>query len=330
MEVGLTEFVRIADESSVGESRRTAVALGRRLGFDETRVGELALLATEASRNVLLHGGGGQIIVVGTLDGDQPLARILAIDSGPGIADVTRAMDDGYSTGGTMGAGLGAMKRIATRFELFTGAAGTIVMMEIGSNPAKCGLPIAGIVVPYPGEQVCGDGWACECFADRIFVLLTDGLGHGWGASEAAQEAIGTFRRHTDKSPAAVLGFVHDALRKTRGAVAAVAEIRPGEGKLVYAGVGNISAVLIQGSGSRSLMSHNGTLGTAVPRIQELQFDWPAKGILVLHSDGVQTRWDLASYAGLGTRHPAVIAAALLRDFRRERDDASVVVIKGL
>jgi hypothetical protein len=255
---------------------------------------------------------------------------VLAIDRGPGIADVTRAMDDGYSTGGTMGAGLGAMKRIASRFELFTGSTGTIVMLEIGSKPAHCGLPIAGIVLPFPGERVCGDGWACECFADRILVLLTDGLGHGWGASEAAQEAIGTFRRHSDKGPGAVLGFVHDALRKTRGAVAAVAEIRHAEGKLLYAGVGNISAVLIQGNTSRSLMSHNGTLGTAVPRIQELQFDWPANGILVLHSDGVQTRWDLSSYAGLVSRHPALIAAALLRDFRRERDDASVVVIKGL
>lgn len=326
----MTEFVRVTDESSVGESRRAAVALGRRLGFDETRAGELALLVTEASRNVLLHGGGGQIIIAGTLDGDHSLARVLAIDSGPGIADVTRAMDDGYSTGGTMGAGLGAMKRIASRFELFTGSTGTIVMLEIGSNPAKCELPIAGIIVPYPGEQVCGDGWACECFADRILVLLTDGLGHGWGASEAAQEAIGTFRRNSDKSPAAVLGLVHDGLRKTRGAVGAVAEIRIGEGKLLFAGVGNISAVLIQGSASRSLMSHNGTLGSVVPRIQELQFDWPANGILVLHSDGVQTRWDLASYAGLAARHPAVIAAALLRDFRRERDDASVVVIKGL
>jgi hypothetical protein len=48
-----------------------------------------------------------------------------------------------------------------------------------------------------------------------------------------------------------------------------------------------------------------------------------------MHSDGVQTRWDLTAYAGLGARHPAVIGGALLRDFRRQRDDAGVIVIKA-
>ncbi len=51
--------------------------------------------------------------------------------------------------------------------------------------------------------------------------------------------------------------------------------------------------------------------------------------MLVLHSDGLHTRWDLAAYPGLAARHPAIIGGALLRDFRRQRDDASVVVIKA-
>jgi anti-sigma regulatory factor (Ser/Thr protein kinase) len=330
MEVTLTEYVPVTDQSSIGEARRVAVVMGQRLRFDETRTGELSLLATEVSRNVLIHGGGGQVILTGAIAGGRPLARILAIDRGPGIADLDRAMSDGYSTAGTMGAGLGAIKRIASSFEIFTGPSGTVVLLEIGSSLTCCGLPVAGIAVPYPGERVCGDGWACACFADRTLVLLVDGLGHGLGAFEAAQDAIATFRLHTDKSPGAILGYVHDALRKARGAVAAVAEIRPGTGKLVYAGVGNISGVLLQGPTSRGLMSHNGTLGVAAPRIQELHFDWPTNGILILHSDGVQTRWDLATYAGLVSRHPAVIGGILFRDFRRERDDASIVVIKGV
>ena len=76
-------------------------------------------------------------------------------------------------------------------------------------------------------------------------------------------------------------------------------------------------------------MSHSGTLGLATAKIQEFQMDWPADAILVMHSDGLQTRWDLSSYSGLLARHPAVIGAALLRDFRRQRDDASVVVVKA-
>lgn len=329
MEVALTELVSVTDLSSVGEVRRSATTMGRRLGFDETRTGELALLATEVSRNVLIHGGGGQVVLAGLRDGRSALQRIVAIDKGPGIADVSRAMSDGYSTAGTMGAGLGAMRRMANEFEIFTSNRGTIVMLGVGETHRDSGLQVAGFAVPYPGERVCGDGWFCHSEPDRTVALLVDGLGHGWGASEAAREAVETFQKNVHLAPADLIGTIHDALRKTRGAVASVVEIRPSEGKLRYAGVGNISAVLLAGNSSKSLVSHNGTLGVRISRVQEFSFVWPPDGILVMHSDGVQTRWDLGAYAGLLARHPAVIGAALLRDFRRERDDASLVVLKA-
>lgn len=329
MEVALTELVSVTDSSSVGQVRRAAAAMGQRLGLDETRNGELALLATEASRNVLVHGGGGQVVLSGLKNGRGPLVRIVAMDRGPGIPDVARALHDGYSTAGTMGAGLGAMKRIAAEFEIFTGRHGTIVLLGIGETEGDHEMRTAGVAVPFPGEHVCGDGWICHREPDRAVALLIDGLGHGWGAADAAQEAIATFRKNLQLTPADLLGTIHDALRKTRGAVAAVAEIRPKERKLTYSGVGNISSVLISPDSSRSLVSHNGTLGATVSRMQEFQFDWPRDGMLIMHSDGLQTRWDLGAYPGLTSKHPAVIAGVLLRDFRRQRDDASVIVIKA-
>lgn len=329
MEVALTEHIPVTDTSSVGAVRRAALTLGHKLGFDEARGGELALLATEASRNVLIHGGGGQVIVAGTKNGGGPRARILAMDSGPGIRDIPRAMGDGYSTSGTMGGGLGAMKRMASNFEIFSGPGGTIVFLEIGEENRESDLQIAGVAVPYPGERVCGDGWISHTEAGRTTVILADGLGHGFGAAEAAREAIGTFQKNLHLCPRDMLEAVHDALRKTRGAVAAVVEIRPQDGVLKYAGVGNISATLKGANSSRSLMSHNGTLGVAASHIQELRFEWPPDAILVVHSDGLQTRWDLGSYAGLAAKHAAIIGGALLRDFRRQRDDASVVVVKA-
>jgi serine/threonine protein phosphatase PrpC len=190
-------------------------------------------------------------------------------------------------------------------------------------------LQIAGVAVPLPGERFCGDAWDFHATPERTLVLLADGIGHGREASEAAHEAIAAFREHVDLRPGEILGYVHDALGKTRGAVAAIAEIRPNQKSLVYAGVGNISAVLLSAGASRSLVSHNGTLGMTAPRIQEFRVDWPADAVLILHSDGLQSRWDLSPYAGLLARHPAVIAGAMLRDFRRQRDDASAVVIKA-
>lgn len=329
MEIAVSEWIPISDVSSVGEARRRALLVAQRLGFDETRAGELALLATESSRNVLVHGGGGELVVSGIAGDGHQVARILALDKGPGIANLAQAMTDGYSTAGTMGGGMGAMKRLATVLEIFTGSSGTILLLELGKAAAPNKLLIGGVAVPYPNERFCGDAWSCHSSSDRLKVLLVDGLGHGQDAANAAREAVNAFHKRVELRPGELLGVLHDALKKTRGAVAAIAEIRPQENALTYAGVGNISAVLLSGRGSRSLVSHNGTLGMVMSRTQEFKVDWSPDTVLVLHSDGLQSRWDLSGYAGLMGRHPALIGAALLRDFRRMRDDASVVVVKA-
>ena len=329
MEVAFTEHIPITDASSVGEARRRGLLLADRLGFSATKSAEFGLLITEVSRNVLLHGGGGQTILTGAKNGHGAIGRILALDSGPGIADITKAMSDGYSTSGTMGGGLGAMRRIANSVEVFTGRSGTIVLLEVGAASAPDGLQIAGMAVPYPGERFCGDGWTYHRTPERTLILLVDGLGHGLAASEASDEAIVQFRKHVARNPGEILSYVHEGLKKTRGAVAAVAEIHSAEKQLTYAAVGNIAASIFSQNGSKSLVSHSGTLGLASPPIQEFRVEWPDDAILIMHSDGLQTRWDLSSYSGLLARHPAVIGGALLRDFRRHRDDASVVVVKA-
>jgi anti-sigma regulatory factor (Ser/Thr protein kinase) len=330
VEIVFSEAVPITDASGVGEARRKGQWAAERLGMDEIKSGELALLVTEMSRNILIHGGGGEAIIMGSKNDHGAVAGILALDNGPGIADVARAMADGYSTGGTMGSGMGAMQRITSSLEVFTGHHGTIVFGEIGDPGPSNALQVAGIAIPHKGERACGDAWACEKNSERTLLALIDGLGHGWEAAEAAQEAANSFRKNQARSPGEILSYMHDALRKTRGAAAGVCEIRPAEGTLTYAGVGNTAAVVLSHKISRSLVSHNGTLGMTIPRIQEFRVEWPKDGILIMHSDGVKSRWDLSSYSGLLARHAAVIGGALIRDFRRERDDSSVVVVKAV
>ena len=244
MEIAFTDWIPVSDASSVGAARRMAISVASRLGFDETQSGTLALLAAEASRNILVHGGGGQVVFSGIQEDDTTIARILAIDKGKGIANMAEAMCDGFSTAGTMGGGLGAMKRMATKLDIFTGRNGTVVMIELRKPDSReieshRKLQIAGFAVRIPGERVCGDSWFSHQTPHRTVILLADGLGHGWGTSEATRKAVATFRQRAEFSPGLILGYVHDALRKTRGAVAAVAEIRPAEGALIYAGVGN-------------------------------------------------------------------------------------------
>lgn len=329
MEINFSSCIPITDESSVGEARRTGLLAAQRVGLDDVKAGQFALLATEVCRNVLRHGGGGEAIITSHNNGNGPVGRIVALDRGSGIQDITKALDDGYSTGGTLGMGLGSMKRNARCFEIFTAQTGTIVFLEVGEKSATR-LEIAGLALPYPGERVCGDAWAYHESPERTLIFLADGLGHGIHAADAADEAVKLFRKHVERAPAAILSYVHDGLKKTRGAAAAVAEIVHGTQSLTYAGVGNTAAVILSRRVSRSLVSHNGTLGMLAPRFQEFRVPWPDDGILVMHSDGVQTKWDLSLYPGMLARHAAIISGVLLRDFRRTRDDASVVVAKAI
>jgi len=327
--MNLSTIVPITDATSVGEARRAGMATAERLGFDETRCGEFALLASEVSRNVLLHGGGGQTIIQGHKNGSGPVAQILALDKGPGIANLAKAMGDGYSTAGTMGAGLGAMKRIADSLEIFSGSQGTVVFLEFDSHEKGSALQVAGVAVPYPGEFFCGDAWVCIKRGDQTLILLADGLGHGREAAEASNEAVKTFHKYAERGPAQILSYVHDALKKTRGAAAAIACIDTRDKSVTYCGVGNTACVVLGAGSSRSLVSHNGTLGATTPRLQEFRVEWPEQGILIMHSDGLLSRWDLSPYPGILSRHAAVIGGVLLRDFRRQRDDSSVVVVKA-
>jgi hypothetical protein len=181
---------------------------------------------------------------------------------------------------------------------------------------------------PLRGEEECGDGWGIRRFADSLTLMVVDGLGHGVLAAEAAHEADRVLAQAKDISPEPLLKDVHDALRKTRGAAVAIAKINPEKGLLTFSGVGNVSASIVSSGVSRSMASHNGTVGHQMQRLQEFTYPWNAESILIMHSDGLGTRWDLERYPGIWSKHPSIIAAILHRDFCRGRDDVTVLVAK--
>jgi serine phosphatase RsbU (regulator of sigma subunit) len=158
-------------------------------------------------------------------------------------------------------------------------------------------------------------------------ILVVDGLGHGADAQVAAARAVEIFeiQRGTVSEG---LESIHRALRATRGAAAAIADIDVPRRTLQYAGIGNISGAILGRDGTRNLVSHNGTLGHTVHRIQEFSYELPAGALLVMTSDGLKTRWTLDGYPGLLRRDPTVIAAILFRDFERGRDDATALVAR--
>src|SRR5262249_21278996 len=134
---------------------------------------------------------------------------------------------------------------------------------------------------------------------------------------------------HSQAEPEAVVQACHAALARTRGAALAVARVAPNAQRGAFAGVGNIVARVEGSTANRHLASYNGTVGHNLQRVREFAFPWPTGALLVMHSDGLGTHWDLAAYPGLSARHPALIAGVLYRDYDRGRDDVSVVVLRN-
>ena len=183
------------------------------------------------------------------------------------------------------------------------------------------------VSVPYPGETECGDGWAVMSRPTVLRLLVVDGLGHGVSAAEAARAAVEAFQLGRDDTPTASMARIHDGLRHTRGAAAAVGEVDLSGGVVTFCGVGNIAGLIASGDGERHLVTHNGTVGHDARRMQLFSYPWPKGSMLLLHSDGLTTHWRTGDYPGLLACHPAVAAAVLYRDFRRSRDDATVLVV---
>ena len=309
-------------------------AAARALGFADKDTGNLALVVTEAATNLVKHAVGGQLLWR-ALECDHGAGlEILALDRGPGIPNVGECLRNGYSTAGSPGTGLGAIVRLATEFDIYSlPGKGTALLARLwsgrlsGSRPASA-LELGVVCLAKPGEQICGDGWTQVAQADRQVLLLADGLGHGLDAAAAAQAAVQVLREHPALAPAALIEAAHAALRSTRGAALAAAELNPGQQAVRFAGVGNIAGVVFNAGSRRHLVSHNGTVGHTLRKVQEFSVPWSPGALLILHSDGLATHWDLTAYPGLVGRDPSLIAGVLYRDYTRGRDDVTVLVLK--
>jgi anti-sigma regulatory factor (Ser/Thr protein kinase) len=327
-------YFSVADPSAVAGARRAATSLAEMLGFGQSEAGKVALVVTEAATNLVKHAVKGQLLL-------RPLERdgvagleVLTLDSGPGVANVGECLRDGHSTAGSPGTGLGAMARLAAEFDIHSvPGKGTALVAQLWARSPLRGLPppleVGAVCLPKPGEEACGDAWAVTRHGQLCRVTVADGLGHGPDAAAASLAAVEVARRQPALAPAALIEAMHGALRPTRGAALGVAELDlAAGGEVRFVGVGNIAGAAVAPGGDRHFVSHSGIVGHEMRRVQEFTYPWGRDALLVLHSDGLATRWDLSAYPGLVSRHPALVAGVLYRDFVRGRDDVTVVVVR--
>jgi hypothetical protein len=252
------------------------------------------------------------------------------------MANFSECLRDGFSTAGTAGTGLGAVKRASQVFSSHSQVGiGTALLSEVWAKaPAphpgrrwECGA----VNVAKPPEPVCGDAWAEQHpRPEAIRVIIADGLGHGEFAAEASRKAVEAFALFRALELPELLVRMHEALRSTRGAAVSIAELDLARELVSYIGVGNISASIVTPGTSTSLVSMNGTLGHQYRTARLFTYPWPRGATFLMASDGLKTHWDLNRYAGLFERPASLIAGALYRDYVRGSDDATVLAVRPL
>ncbi|MFJ3714559.1 SpoIIE family protein phosphatase [Streptomyces sp. NPDC090057] len=334
--------IPVHDSTRVRDVRVAAEAASAVAGLGQERTAAAALVATELATNLLRHADGGRMVLnlVDGPAGGAPSVQLCSLDRGPGIADVGTALRDGFSTAeGSLGAGLGSCRRLANAFHLYSAAgSGTVAAARVDQEAGRTGAPArdeppaGGITVALDQAEHSGDSWGWVRSGPLVTLLLADGLGHGAKAAHASTAAVEELRAAAHLPPVEMLRRLHTALRRTRGAAAVVAQLDTERRELRFAGVGNAGARLRTGDTWTSLVSHPGIVGAYFPaRVPLRTMPWHADSLLVLHSDGLPSRWSPPDDPVLLARDPTVVAATILRDAsspaRPVRDDTSVAVL---
>jgi anti-sigma regulatory factor (Ser/Thr protein kinase) len=325
--------VGVNDPSGVAEARRAATDLAGRAGFTDVETGKLALIVTELSTNLIKHGSGGEILVGAYDDNESQGIEILALDKGAGMSNVAACLEDGYSSAGTPGRGLGSVVRQSHFVDIGSWPGiGTAVLARVAPGKPESGRPPTaptwgGVSIAMAGQDVCGDAWSVSNTGGVRTLLLADGLGHGPDAAEASVEAVRLFHRYNGHTVTNLIEYIHGGLRATRGAAVSIARFDAPAKKITFSGIGNVAGMIAAGGETRRMVSMVGTAGFAARKIQS--FDYPfERGLVILYSDGLASSWAIDRYTNLANLHPSLIAAIFYRDFNRHRDDATVLVAK--
>lgn len=348
--------IEIKDEGHVGAARRAVHRFAAPLGFNEQVLAELDIVVQEIGTNAVRYATAG-----GWLHWTSPLGAAAGLelfycDQGPGIHNLDRALRDGVSTSGSLGGGFGALGRLLDEFDIYSTVRGTTSRLArqrrtthgtalLGRKwvapvpltpPARSredatkrmAQTIGVWSRPRPGEDVNGDAYFIKAHASSTLFAVIDGLGHGRGAHEAAEVALDSLNEWAGEPLEETLHAVHDALRATRGAVIGLIALDREAEAFYYAGVGNVEARVLGSPEPVRPIPSNGTLGARLSAVRVWPHRWTAGMTIVMTSDGLSATWDINSYPGLLAKSPQLVAGILLRDFGRDRDDATVLVIK--
>ncbi len=342
--------IAVRTEADVGRARREVRQLAAHIGFGLQAAAALELAVTELATNLMQHRAVEGRIELATLDDERGAGiEVVSRDRGPGMPNPRLAVRDHFSTKGTSGCGLGAVRRLMDEFEirpmlLAESGAGQAVVPEDGGTRigalvnARMWLrdlcPPARFVYsvnsrPVPGEAVNGDSFFVQEDELGLLVAVIDGLGHGPAAASASEAALAYIRdNRREQDLARLIAGLHEALRGTRGAAATLLRICLAGRRLFHTAVGNVDS-RVYPKALASLVMRPGVLGMGGllrPRVNEAP--WSRDRTLVVYSDRLSAKWNLTEKTGLLQESVASIGHRLMHNHARANDDATVIVVR--
>ncbi len=304
--------------------------------FSTSRVGIIDIAVSELTSNIIKHATKGELLYRFSIENEKKVFEILCIDSGPGIKDINHAMKDGVSTTKTLGQGLGALERLSNLFQIYSIVKwGTVCYCKIHADPHIAFLDSAPVKfkalnIAKPGQTVSGDGFQVSVNNDYTKIFMGDGLGHGKEAHYAVQLAITNFKMCLDYDPVTIIKHIHDTVKKSRGLVGTVVIVDHRLKKWKICGVGNIATKIYDGVlNAKTYISYNGIIGLNVPvTLKNHELELGKQQCLIMASDGIKTRWDLAQFPAILRYDPLMLAAVIYKESARKNDDMSILIAR--
>lgn len=333
----------VQGESAIILLRSKLAAIATRLGFSEARRENISLVASELVSNQVKYAGGRGLMQIWQQPG--PVLDIFALDYGPGIVNLALAQEDGYSSGNTLGKGLGSIQRLSDQTHIYSQPAtlssprrwsGTAVLARFfqpgkkpGGNeksvpPEFSRLDIGLFSRSLSDEQYNGDRIYLQRKGNKLRWLHLDGLGHGEGAQQATANLSGLLFHGETLTD--TLAAVDRQLKETRGAVAIVSEACLTSEEVNMLGVGDMHAHVIASDEMSNLSFAPGVLGREHKVALPFQWRCGKSCLVVTASDGIRRNWDISNFPGLFNLHPQLIAYVLGNIMGRISDDQSICV----
>lgn len=341
-------ILRVRNNSDVGQVARKAQQLAKEIGFSDVAQEEIKITANELASNLIVHNAvEGNIFLYPLYRYDESGIAVVSSDQGPGIASISSAMADHRSTAGSMGCGLGAVKRLMDEFDIVSTPAegnkhradyvnyngGTLIVSRKWCNSVvhkprqKNTFQWGAVSRPLPGYKENGDAYYIKETDTDIFAVVIDGLGHGHEAEEASQMALSVIKEKETMPFEQLFPYLHETLMGTRGVALTAISLDKIKRSFTHSAVGNVESRLFPNQ-TNSPLTRSGVLGHGkLPPLRIRSYPWPDNGMLIIHTDGITSRWGHLTETDALKHHPLLVSHFLLHNYERPRDDATVLVI---